>query len=73
MKVVKHTKHCDKDSKCSYSFNYLIVWLNAILLSQQTSYSELGNRLAKHDIIICDSQTVIKQVNLALENATSPL
>lgn len=65
-KVVKHIlKHCDKDSKCSYSFNYLIVWLNAILLSQQTSYSELGNRLAKHDIIICDSQTVIKQVNLA--------
>lgn len=48
-------KHRDEDPKCSCSFTYLIAWLNAILLSQQTSYSELDNRLAKHDIVICDS------------------
>lgn len=33
----------------------MIVWFNAVLLSQLTSYSKLVSSLEKHDIIICDS------------------
>ena len=64
-------KHCDKEPKCSCSFTYLIVWLNAILLSQQTSYSELDNRLAKHEtptefeILYCMMQHINSPVTLA--------